>query len=108
MTPAEVLQQARYLTKTSTLDGVGAESDLLRILNDVYHRQVMIFVNTKFEFVLETLNEMTLIFANWVKRNETTILNTMHQLFETEQNCINLNTRRKIISALVLSSFCTF
>ena len=33
------------------------------------------------------LNEMTLIFANWVKRNETTILNTMHQLFETEQKC---------------------
>jgi len=46
MTPAEVLQQARYLTKTSTLDGVGAESDLLRIFNDVYNRQVMIFVNT--------------------------------------------------------------
>ena len=43
--------------------------------------------DTKFEFVLETLNEMTLIFANWVKRNETTILNTMHQLFETEQKC---------------------
>ena len=43
--------------------------------------------DTKFEFVLETLNEMTLIFANWVKRNENTILNTMHQLFETEQKC---------------------
>lgn len=46
MTPYEIISQARYLTKTSTTDGVGAESDLLRILNDIYNRQVMIFVNT--------------------------------------------------------------
>jgi len=45
MTPAEILAQVRYNTKTSTTDGVGAESDLMRILNDYYLRQTMLFVN---------------------------------------------------------------
>lgn len=46
MTPAEILNHARYLTKTSTTDGVGDETSLVRILNDYYLRQVQIFVNT--------------------------------------------------------------
>lgn len=46
MTPAEILAQVRYNTKTSTTDGVGADGDLMRILNDYYLRQTMIFVNT--------------------------------------------------------------
>jgi hypothetical protein len=45
MTPSQILDQVRYLTKVSTSDGSGSESDLLRILNDYYLRQVMLLVN---------------------------------------------------------------
>lgn len=46
MTPAQIIDQARYLTKTSTTDNTGGETDLLRILNDYYLRQVIFFVET--------------------------------------------------------------
>lgn len=45
MTPAQVLDQIRYLTKTSASDGSGSEADLLRLVNDYYLRQVVDFVN---------------------------------------------------------------
>lgn len=46
MTPLEIINRVRYITKSSSTDGVGGESDLLDILNDYYYRQVVIFVNT--------------------------------------------------------------
>lgn len=45
MTPAQVLDQVRYLCKVSSTDGSGSEADLVRVLNDYYLRQVSIFVN---------------------------------------------------------------
>ena len=46
MTPQTILDQVRFLTKTSSTDGTGTDANLLRILNDYYYRQVSIFVNT--------------------------------------------------------------
>lgn len=46
MTTQEVLDQARYITKTAVGDNVGETADLLRILNDCVQRQVKELVNT--------------------------------------------------------------
>jgi hypothetical protein len=45
MTPLEIMNQVRYVTKTDTGDGVGAEADLLRILNDYYLRMATELTN---------------------------------------------------------------
>lgn len=39
MTPSDIASQARYITKTSSTDGVGGDADILRILNDYIQRQ---------------------------------------------------------------------
>lgn len=46
MTPQQVVDQARYLTHTSSTDNTGGDSDLLRILNDYHDRQIMEIINT--------------------------------------------------------------
>jgi len=46
MTPAEILDQVRYITKTSTADGSGNTSGLLRMLNDYYLRLATVFIDT--------------------------------------------------------------
>jgi len=46
MTTQEVLDQVRFLTKTSTTDGTGTDTNLIRILNDYHNRQIIKFVNT--------------------------------------------------------------
>lgn len=39
MTPQEIFDQVRYLTKTTSSDGFSNDTDLLRMLNDYYRRQ---------------------------------------------------------------------
>lgn len=45
MTPSQVIDQIRFLTRTSSTDGTGTEANLLRLINDYYLRQVVDFVN---------------------------------------------------------------
>ena len=45
MTPQQVIDQARYLTRTDSSDGAANDSDMLRVLNDYYRRMVNILVN---------------------------------------------------------------
>lgn len=46
MRPDQIIDQVRYITKTSANDGSGTEADLVRIINDYYLRQTTAFVNT--------------------------------------------------------------
>ena len=46
MTPSDVLDQVRYISKTSTGDGTGGEAALKRILNDYYLRLATVFIDT--------------------------------------------------------------
>lgn len=46
MLPYDVINQARYLAKVTSSDNTGGETDLMRMLNDYYYRQVQILVNT--------------------------------------------------------------
>lgn len=45
MTPQQIIDQARYLSRTTSTDGAANDADMLRILNDYYHRMVTILVN---------------------------------------------------------------
>lgn len=46
MTPADILDQVRYITKTSSADGAGNTAGLLRMLNDYYLRFATVFIDT--------------------------------------------------------------
>ena len=46
MTPAEIFAHARFLTKSADGDGVADTSDLIRIFNDYYLQQVVVYMNT--------------------------------------------------------------
>lgn len=46
MTPADILSQVRYITKTSSTENAGDTTALLRMLNDYYLRLATVFIDT--------------------------------------------------------------
>lgn len=46
MTPADIIDQVRYITKSSSTDGAGNTTGLLRMLNDYYLRLATVFIDT--------------------------------------------------------------
>ena len=60
MLPTDIFTRVRYLTKSSTTDNVGDDTNLLAILNDYYLRQVTIFVDTNDDkFGIKTKTDLT-------------------------------------------------